>query len=369
MAGRVIILLMGFSCLFFAAIPYLFYWVGMKFGKLMEPVQILKEYPPISIVISAYNEDKNVEKRIRNISDCQYPQVEIIFVDDCSSDNTINVARYYLDLLKFNYKLIKNQTRLGVSRSYNRGISATTHNIVVTTDADVTFDKDSLFWLISRLLSRSDIGAVTGDLQPVKNKNVTTNLEEKYRSIYGHMCEWESAHDSTFNFNGALIAFKKEAVQGVSDAGADDANTALQAIRNGYRAVYESKAVVYEDIPAGMGIQYKQKVRRASGLIKSILVNVDLMKSKRPFGREFYPMRILMLLVAPSVFFLGIVLTIFAGVLLNPLATGIVMVLVELAILKNGFLFAFVLNQVFLVMGLINLGKDTSLWESTSALS
>ena len=211
MAGRMIILLIGVSCLIFAGIPYMFYFLGIKFGKVSERIQLLQKYPPISIVISAYNEEKNVEKRIENIAKSQYPDVEIVFVDDCSEDNTAFLARETLIKYHLKYIIIKNKTRLGVSKSYNRGISVTTNNIVVTTDADVLFGENSLQWLITRLLSRSDIGAVSGDLQPIKNEDTTTNLEENYRSFYGRMGDWESAHDSTFNFNGAMIAFKKEA--------------------------------------------------------------------------------------------------------------------------------------------------------------
>lgn len=368
MAGRVIIFLMGFSCLIFAGIPYMFYYLGIKFGKISERIQLLQKYPPISIVISAYNEEKNLEKRIENIAKCKYPDVEIIFIDDCSEDNTKMVARDLLIKYNFNYKISRNTARLGVSRSYNYGISLTTRNIVVTTDADVLFGEKSLHWLISRLLSRDNIGAVSGDLQPIKNENTTTNLEGNYRSFYGKMGDWESAHDSTFNFNGAMIAFKKEAVPELADSGADDANTAFSAIRNGYRAVYEMKAVVYEDIPTNIEIQYNQKVRRATGLIEAVLANTDLLRQNRQFSHEFYPMRILMLVVAPAIFFIGAFLIAFAGVLINSLATGVFLILLELAILKSQFLSAFILNQICLVSGLWNLGKDVRLWESTSSL-
>ena len=368
MAGRVIILLMGISCLIFVGIPYVFYYLGIKLGKVSERIQLLQKYPPISIVISAYNEEKNVEKRIENLALSGYPDLEIIFVDDCSEDNTAFLAREILMKYQLKYVIIKNKTRLGVSKAYNRGISTATNNIVVTTDADVLFGENALQWLISRLLSRNDIGAVSGDLQPVKNENATTNLEGSYRSFYGKMGDWESSHDSTFNFNGAMIAFKKDAVPGLSEFGADDANTAFSAIRNGYRAVYEMKAVVYEDIPANIEIQYNQKVRRATGLIEAVLANTDLLRMNRQFSHEFYPMRILMIVVAPVVFFIGAALIAFAGILINPVITGVCLILLELAILKSQFLSAFILNQICLVSGLWNLGKDVRAWESTSSL-
>ena len=66
------------------------------------------------------------------------------------------------------------------------------------------------------------------------------------------------------------------------NSGADDANTAFEAIRKGYRAVYESKAIVYEDIPQSFKTQYRQKTRRATGLIEATLSNLDLLGKKNP---------------------------------------------------------------------------------------
>ncbi len=90
-------------------------------------------------------------------------------------------------------------------------------------------------------------------------------LEGVYRSFYGRMCEWESALDSTYNFNGALVAFRSDRIRRINDkSGADDANTAFEAIRKGYRAVYEKKAIVFEDIPESFTVQYRQKTRKGN---------------------------------------------------------------------------------------------------------
>lgn len=354
-----------FGCAIF---PYVCYLIGIKYGKKFEKTPLLEVYPPISLVISAYNEEKNVKNRLANIAVCQYPEMEMIFVNDCSTDNTEEIARKYLDKYGFKYKLIKNSTQLGTNRSYNKGILATTNEIVVTTDADVFFGTHSLRKLISRLLSDDNIGAVTGDLRPDVNNYETTILEGKYRSFYGKMGSWESASDSTFNFNGALIAFRKKAVAQINDkSGADDANMAFAAIRNGYRAVYETEAFVYENIPSTFKIQYRQKMRRATGLIEATLANTDLLKIKRPFSRVFYPLRIWMLVFSPILFFIGTgLLTIWA---ISYGVSGVFFLIIAgIAISQTPFALTFLLNQVYLLSGLVNLGKDVRAWESTSSL-
>lgn len=356
---------------FIALVPYLIYLWGIYFGRKHEEIVPPQKYPAISIVMSAYNEEQVIEKRIANIQECHYPKesMEIIFVDDLSSDNTKSLAKFFLERSKIPYQLIPNTERLGTNRSYNSAINKANYSIIVTTDADVFFEPDSLNYLIGRLLSDDKIAAVTGELRPIINTSRTMVLEGVYRSFYGRMCEWESALDSTYNFNGALVAFRSDRIRRINDKlGADDANTAFEAIRKGYRAVYEKKAIVYEDIPRSLKIQYRQKMRRATGLIQATLSNMDLLGKKTPFSRFIYPLRIFMYVCSPIIFLISAVVFCLWLILLNPLY--LVLAIGFYAGIgtawRQNLVYAFTLNQFYLIAGLLNLGKDMRVWESTS---
>jgi biofilm PGA synthesis N-glycosyltransferase PgaC len=239
----------------------------------------------------------------------------------------------------------------------------------VTTDADVFFEPDALNYLIGRLLSDEKIAAVTGELRPLMNTDSTTILEGVYRSFYGRMCEWESAHESTYNFNGALVAFRSNLIRCINDKrGADDANTAFEAIRKGYRAVYESKSIAYEVIPQSFKTQFRQKTRRATGLIEATLSNLDLLGRKNWFCRFFYPLRIFMFVCSPVLFFIFVILFSLSVFLYNPLFIVILILILSGAgiLWRKNLISAFVLNQFYLLGGLLNLGKDMRVWESTS---
>jgi cellulose synthase/poly-beta-1,6-N-acetylglucosamine synthase-like glycosyltransferase len=345
------VLAIGASLLGISAVPYVIYLAGITWGKKQDILMPLEQYPPISVVISAYNEQKNVFERLKNLNACGYPDMEVVFVDDCSTDNTRYLAQEALDGLAFNYHLIFNDEQLGTSKSYNKAITAATREIVVVTDADVRFKQDALHRIITRLMSSTTIGAVTGDLQPEVVPGATAELEFQYRSIYGRMCEWESAHDSTFNFNGALMAFRKQAVASIDEKqGADDANVAFAAIRNGYRAVYEKNAVVYESIPESFTIQYKQKIRRATGLLEAMRANDDLIRSNGTFS-HFYFQRMCMYFVSPAFFLVGLAISLWLWI---P---------VFVLLVFTPFFRAFVLNQLYLLAGFLNMGKNVQIWE------
>jgi cellulose synthase/poly-beta-1,6-N-acetylglucosamine synthase-like glycosyltransferase len=323
------------------------------------------------MIMSAYNEEHVIEKRVANLVQSHYPRecCEIIFIDDCSSDNTLSLVKTALEQSGLEYQIIANTERLGTNRSYNHAMKQARFPIIVTTDADVFFEPNALNYLIGRLTSDPTIAAVTGELRPRKNENNTTRLEGIYRSYYGRMCDWESTIDSTYNFNGALVAFRTDLIRRIDDKqGSDDANTAFEAIRQGFRAVYETKAIVYEDIPTEFKIQYRQKIRRATRLIEATLANLDLLTKKRAFSHYIYPLRIFMYLCSPTVFFLSVALIMIGLLEFAPvLLLGILALAVVLGLVwKQNIFVAFVVNQFYLFMGLLNIGHDMRVWESTS---
>jgi len=364
-------LIVGFILLIVALFPYIIYLFGISFGKKPTDTGFPKDNPKISMIISAYNEERVIGNRIVNLMQCHYPRdsYEIIFVDDCSSDNTLSRAKTCLEESGLEFRIIANTERFGTNRSYNNAIKFARYPIVVTTDADVFFEPDALNYLIGRLVSDPKIAAVTGELRPVLNENNTTKLEYAYRSYFGRICDWESAIDSTYNFNGALVAFRTDLIRRIDDKrGADDANTAFEAIRKGYRAVYEQRAVVFEDIPDSFGVQYRQKIRRAKQLIEATLANMNLLGMNRPFTRFFYPLRIFLYLCTPVLFFLSLFLIAIGLYYASPfILLGLISFTLVIGVVwRQNLLNAFIVNQFYLIAGLLNMGKDTRIWESTS---
>ena len=356
---------------FFSILPHIIYFIGIFSTKPSKPLDLPRDPPPISLILSAYNEEEILPRRVRNLAESTYPRerVEVIVVDDFSSDGTARVARESLERAGFRYQVIRNPERLGTNRSYNRAIPMAAHPIIVTTDADVFFEPDSLNRVVARLLADDATVAVCGDLRPVQEKTSTMAYESIYRNFFGRMCDWESRVDSTYTFNGALVAFRRDRIHRIEDRrGSDDANTAFEAIRRGYRAVYEIHAIVYEYIPVDFSTQYRQKIRRAKRLIEATLANLDLLRERRPFSRFFYPLRIYMYVVSPALFFTGLFLFGAGIFLISPallllLAAAVVL---SLPAWRRNLFIALALNQFYLLAGLLYLPVETRIWESTT---
>ncbi|WP_319378960.1 glycosyltransferase [uncultured Methanocorpusculum sp.] len=345
----------------------------MTFGKKPEEMglKMPEMRPAVSIVICAYNEERTIARKIQSISSCTYPDelMEVILVIDCSDDKSEEVARREFANVNFSWKIHLNKQRSGKNTSLNTGIGLTSNDLVVATDADLVWDNNSVERLVRRIQVDNTFAAGTGDLQPNPGANRVTSMEKTYRSYFGRMAEWESAHDATPAFNGCLLILRKSIIGGVNETrGADDANLAYEAIRKGYRTFYETRAAIYEELPENLHKQYTQKVRRAKGLIQTTLSNLDLLKINRRFCRIFYPLRIWMYVITPTMLLIGCILF-SIGLILNLPLLFVLLVAAFLLfsyIRKGNLVTAFVTNQFYLLAGLYSRRKDAVLWRSTS---
>lgn len=104
---------------------------------------------PVSIIICARNEEKTIAKCLHSISEQDYPKhlIEIILVNDASSDKTKELAEIILIKLGVSFQIISNQIKLGKKKSLLEAISKAKHHLIITRDAD-TFTKSKV-WLNS----------------------------------------------------------------------------------------------------------------------------------------------------------------------------------------------------------------------------
>lgn len=352
-------------------IVYLIYIVGALTTK--DPkLHNIESLPVVSVVIPAYNESTVIGDRITNLTSV-YPldKLEIIVSNDGSSDNTESIAKELFSKYHVNGKIITH-TRGGVNKAINRGIEVSTSDIIVITGADGLFDEHTIPDLLAVLLSSKDIGAVSGDMIPIaKGETVFSNSESAYRSIYGKICNWESSIHSTYCFNGAVVAFKREAASILNTRkGADDASMAISIIRKGYKCKYVPSAKFYEYIPDTFDDQRKQKVRRATRLLEATYFNKDVLSKKYgKFGTLIFPLRILLFFVVPTMFFLCMIvwflyfssLNYFYGLIF----VGVTVFIIAIGSKVPNLFSSFIIYQAYLLLGLFNMLRDVHIWEPT----
>ena len=105
----------------------------------------------VSVVVPVYNGEKTISETILAIINQSHKLIEIIVVDDCSSDKTWSILQ---DLQKkiFTIKLFRNQTNLGVSYSRNLGLQNSNYDFIAFCDADDIFEKEKIEKQLSFML-------------------------------------------------------------------------------------------------------------------------------------------------------------------------------------------------------------------------
>ena len=128
----------------------------------------LKNLPAISIIIPARNEELNIERCLLSLVDQNYPNYEVILVDDNSNDNTVQKARKIQQKFKAkfqNLKIIelksKPQDWTGKTWASEKGLLSSRYNMLLFLDADCYYAKNSILFAISHMLS-NQLDVITG---------------------------------------------------------------------------------------------------------------------------------------------------------------------------------------------------------------
>jgi cellulose synthase/poly-beta-1,6-N-acetylglucosamine synthase-like glycosyltransferase len=331
------------------------------------------------VIISTYNEAEVIERKIENISKLNYPKekMEILVMDDASTDKTVELAKRKIDKKKIFGRVIKNQKRLGLNRSLNLAIKKAKYDLVCVTDSDVMLEKNALKNAISVLRGFKHAGGVTGKTQPVyKGNGIAQSNETVYRGFYDKMMMAESTVHSAFPGNGPLVIFDKKMVKSTIplDYGSSDGNIAMNVIKSGFRFIYVPNAIIFEQVPENLGQQKLQKVRRAQRLIQVFFHNRDIFLNKKfeGFGTTIFPLKFLLLGLCPLIGLIGLILIISFIVLSQSFIlyqfSLISIALLALVLLVNNrirnMLSSFIFHQIYLIAGLFLSMQKSIYWET-----
>jgi GT2 family glycosyltransferase len=127
----------------------------------------LARYPRVSVVVASYNGDRTLKACLDSLQRLNYPDYEVILVDDGSTDTSRQIAS-----LHTNVRYFRHEKNLGLSAARNTGIGAATGEIIAFTDSDCRADPDWLYYLVSDLLNSEFAGIGGPNLLPPEDSLV-----------------------------------------------------------------------------------------------------------------------------------------------------------------------------------------------------
>ncbi len=124
-------------------------------------------HPFVSVIMPAYNAEKYISSAIESILAQTYTNFELIIIEDCSTDKTLDVIQRYID---FRIKLLKNQTNKGIAYSTNKGIECAKGKYIALMDDDDIAVKERLELQVEHLEKNANIDILGGRSNDIDTK-------------------------------------------------------------------------------------------------------------------------------------------------------------------------------------------------------
>ena len=246
-----------------------------------------QHYPPVTILIAAFNEAQSIEKTLRAIFEQDYAgEIQVIVINDGSSDETatlVEAARNKNPQLH----LLDLKHNIGKAAALNKGLAKCVTDIVITIDADCYIRKDGVRHLVGRYLSDpTDTKAVAGEILIANSREnwITKAQEWDYFLGIASIKRIQSLYQGTLVAQGAFSLYDRKTL---NDLGGwpvmvgEDIVLTWKILQAGYRVGHAEDAIAFTDCPNTLRKFIKQRQRWSRGLIEAFKENPSILSKPR----------------------------------------------------------------------------------------
>lgn len=250
-----------------------------RISKIQLPAKLTGVAHKVSIIVPGYNEEVTAPKTVENLLRIDYPDFEIVFVDDGSKDNTFkNLFEKYGHHPKVK---ILTKPNGGKASALNYGIGFATGDILVCIDADTVLKPDAV-WLMIPYFSDPLVAAVAGNVKVGNRKNLLTRWQSiEYITSQNFDRRAFDGLNAIMVVPGAIGAFRRDAVQKVgmftTDTLAEDCDLTLRLLRAGFKIRTCNEAYAYTEVPETLNMLVKQRFRWTFGIMQAFWKHHDVM--------------------------------------------------------------------------------------------
>ncbi|MFJ8247053.1 glycosyltransferase [Peribacillus asahii] len=294
-----LIWLMLFYHAFLMSGGYFHFLKYRKFNKVLETP--LEDYPTVSILIPAHNEEVVIRDTIEAMIALTYPKdkLEVIVINDNSSDDTGPIIERYAREYSFVQAVSTKPPNAGKGKSsaLNQGLKASSGDIIIVYDADNTPEPDAVTYLALGLLQDKKAGAMVGKFRVINaQKNLLTGLI----NIETLTFQWLAQAGRWFWFKmttipGTNFAIRRSVLEELAGwdekALSEDTELSIRVYNMGYYIRFFPSAITWEQEPETLRVWWKQRTRWARGnqyVILKYLFKLHQLKNKKVILDIFY---------------------------------------------------------------------------------
>ena len=232
----------------------------------------------VSVLIPAFNEAKVISGSVARILDSAHANIQVIVIDDGSSDGTSDVVRaQFAGDPRVTLLTLANG---GKARAINAGLAIAKGEIIVALDADTHFEPETIARL-ARWFGDEKIGAVAGNAKVGNRINVITRWQAlEYISAQNLERRALAALDTITVVPGAVGAWRRSVLMELggfpTDTLAEDQDLTIAVQKAGYRAIFDADAVAWTEAPDTVAGLAKQRFRWSFGTLQCLWKHADI---------------------------------------------------------------------------------------------
>lgn len=271
------------------AIWYYFHYE--RFGSIPSNPPLLKEYPKVSLIVPCHNEGDNVRETIMNLLNHDYPDFEVIAVNDGSKDNTGQILDEMLPLHD-KLRVVHLAQNQGKAVGLNTAALMADSEFLICIDGDALLHRQAAKWMMSHFQSSPRVGAVTGNPRIRTRSTLLGKIQVgEFSSIIGLIKRAQRTLGRVFTVSGVVAGFRKSALYDVGfwskEMLTEDIDVTWKLQLQHWDIRFEPAATCWILMPETIGGLWKQRLRWAQGGVQAIWKYKWMWKSWRK--RRMWP--------------------------------------------------------------------------------
>ncbi|MFZ5968369.1 MAG: glycosyltransferase [Bacillota bacterium] len=261
----------------------IFFW--SKYERKPEHITItVEKCPPITILVPCHNEESTIDLTCGNLKALNYLDYHVIFIDDASTDHTVQVLRHSIADTAY-FHLLRIEQNQGKAGALNTALSIVQTPFVLILDADTIIDKDALKWFIHSFTLNTNIAAVTGNPLPLNRTNFLSKFQtSEFMSIIGLIKRCQCYLGSLYTVSGCATMYKTSALKSVGGfsrlTATEDIDITWKLQRKLFDIWFQPKAVAYIQVPTKFKEYLRQRKRWATGGWHLLRAHKDVFKNR-----------------------------------------------------------------------------------------
>ena len=324
-----------------------------------------EELPKVSILISAYNEEAVIERKIQNLLELDYPKekLEILIGDDGSADRTAEIVERYKDQ---GITLVRAPQNAGKAAMLNRLHKHATGDILLFCDANTILFPNVVRKLIDPFKDKKN-GCACGHLILTdKSGSELGRGESAYWDLESEIKKFEGMMDLLIGGNGALYAIRRELYTDLPTKKSvmDDFFVTTKILQKGYYSTFISSAIGTEQTSKETTGEYRRKVRIGRANFNYLLSYLPLLNPFRPLRCYLFFSHKILRWFSPHIFILLLLVNIPLAWYYNPyrISLGIIIALLLTGLFKiiPGAYYFLSMNMAMLKGFVLSFGKEKS---------